>query len=633
MEKYIDDTINPGDDFFKYATGHWIDYNHQPLEYPRWGTFIALYEENNKKIEKIIKCGGSTIIDQKLNDFYQIYTNWNKRNEDGATPLITYLNENLYPLSNKSELLDYCAKMHRGIFFSIFNKEDDKNSDMNALWCWQSGLSLGNKEYYLSNDPNNKKIVRAWKKYVISTYKYLGHTDEVAKAKYKTIYNIEKKLAKVSYSIAEEQEPSLNYHKKNIVKLSKTLKFDLSDFLCKYGYDNSKEIIVAQEKVLKFACKVFNTMEFEDLKTLVEWQLIDTYLGMLDDTSRKIIFKFRKVKSGAKKDMPKKKRAISAVNSLFGEVIGQSYVKKYFSEEAKEDVKHMIQQLIISYKNIICDQDWLSEETTKLAMNKLNSLRIKVGYPDKIDDYSDIPVDCNITLLENILNIHEYFFNKHKELYYNKPVDKDRWLMNPQSVNAYYNPTTNEICFPAGILQGDFYQYGRAKELNYGGIGVVIGHEMTHGYDNHGRQYDANGNMVCWWKQNEIDKFNELTENTIKHFSEMEVIPGLHGNGELTLGENLADYGGLKIAYQSCKNQSDELEPGWEKRFFIAYATVWAGVNTEEGIRNQVLNNEHSVNFVRVNGTLQMFTPWYEAFNVNENNKLYITPDKRAKIW
>ena len=258
-------------------------------------------------------------------------------------------------------------------------------------------------------------------------------------------------------------------------------------------------------------------------------------------------------------------------------------------------------------------------------------MRIKIGYPDIVDDYSDMPIDETLTLFENRRNISKYFFEKNKEKYYNKPVNKDEWFFPPQTINAYYSPTLNEICFPAGILQGDFYQYGRDIAKNYGGIGVVIGHEMTHGFDNHGRQFDASGNMVSWWAPEEIEKFNKLTENTVNHFNELDVLPDLKANGTLTLGENLADYGGVKIAYNALKVKTDDIED--LKDFFISFATVWAGINTEEGLRTQTITNEHSTNFNRVNGTLAMFTPWYEVFEITPKDKMFIPISKRAKIW
>lgn len=629
--KYIDTTVNPGDDFFKYATGHWIDYHPQLLEYPDWCVWTDLEEENIKRINAIIKKPGNSEIGQKIKAYYNIFSNWDKRNADGLIPLKQYLYKNVYSLFTREELIEFCAKEHFSLFFAIYNDIDNKNSNMHALHISQDGMGLGNKDYYIKKTDANKKILKAYKKYIISLYKALGKTDDVAKEKYKTILKIEKQIAKVSYSEEELQEPSLNYHKKNIEKLSKSTNFDLNTFLCLYGYDASKEVIIGQEKQFKYACKLFNTLDIEELKTILEWHIIDVYNNCFDDNTRKIIFTFNKVFSGAKKDMPKKKRVINAVNHIFSEAIGQIYVEKYFSKEAKEDVQNIVNDLIISFKNILSEHNWISIETKKHAFDKLNKLRIKIGYPDIVDDYSDIPIDENLTLFENKINIHKYFFNKNKEKYYNKPVNRDEWFVSPQTINAYYSPVLNEICFPAGILQGDFYQYGRDDAMNYGAIGVIIGHEMTHGFDNHGRQFDASGNMVTWWNENEIEKFNKLTENTIEHFNNIEVLPDLKANGTLTLGENLADYGGLKIAYNALKAKTEDNEDF--KNFFISYAICWAGITTEEWLRTMTTENEHSVNFLRVNGTLPMFTPWYEAFDIKEKDKLFVPISKRAKIW
>ena len=628
---YIDTTVNPGDDFFKYATGNWINLHPQLPEYPRWDIWANLDNENNEKINTLIKNPGNSEIGRKIKIYKNIFSNWKKRNEDGIIPLKQFLYKNVYSLFTREEIIEFCAKEHFPLFFSLNLSIDLKNSNYYALYVSQSGLLLGNKDYYLNKTEANKKILKAYKKYIISLYKLFGKTEDVAKEKFKTLLKIEKQIAKVSYSEEELQNPELNYHKKNIEKLSKSVKFDFNKFLCLYGFDASRDVIVGQEKQFKLACKLFNTLDIEDLKTILEIHIISAYINLFDDKSRKIKFTFSKAFSGATIDMPKKKRVINAINGLFSEAIGQLYVEKYFSKEAKEDVKEIVDNLIISFKNILSEHDWLSENTKKLAFEKLNKMRIKIGYPDIVDDYSAMPIDETLTLFENRRNISKYFFEKNKEKYYNKPVNKDEWFFPPQTINAYYSPTLNEICFPAGILQGDFYQYGRDIAKNYGGIGVVIGHEMTHGFDNHGRQFDASGNMVSWWAPEEIEKFNKLTENTVNHFNELDVLPDLKANGTLTLGENLADYGGVKIAYNALKVKTDDIKD--LKDFFISFATVWAGINTEEGLRTQTITNEHSTNFNRVNGTLAMFTPWYEVFEITPKDKMFIPISKRAKIW
>lgn len=629
--KYIDNTVNPGDNFFKYATGHWLDYHPQLPEYSIWDPFTVLEEENIKRVNEIIKKPGNSEIGKKIKAYYNIFNNWNKRNEDGILPLKQYLYKNVYSLFTREEIIEFCAKEHYTLFFDICNFADRKNPTMHAVYIWEDGLTLGNRDYYIVKSDANKKVLKAFKKYVISLYKALGKTDEVAKEKWKTIFKIEKQLAKVFTSEEEQHDPGKNYHKKNVEKLSKSVNFDLDRFLKLYGYDASKDVIIGQEKPFKYACKLYNTLDIEELKTILEWHIINDVAKLLDDKTRKIIFAFDKTMYGVKKDTPKKKRVIKSISNIFSEAIGQLYVEKYFSQEAKQDVVNMVQDFVIAFKNILMEQSWMSDTTRKLAFDKLNNLTVKIGYPDKFDDYSDIPIDENLTLFENRINIGKYFFNKNKEKHYNKPVDKHEWHCSAHTINAFYNQTDNSICFPAGILQGDFYQYGRDMAYNYGGIGVVIGHEMTHGFDNHGRQFDINGNMNQWWSNEEIEKFNKLTENTVKHFNNLDVLPDLKANGSLSLSENIADFGGVKIAYNALKSKVESIEE--LKKFFISFATVWAGTMTEETMRWLTTNNEHSVNFNRVNGTLAMFTPWYEVFGITQKDKMFVPISKRAKIW
>jgi len=632
IEKYMDLTVNPGDDFYKYATGHWVDYNKPKPEYPSWGVFNVLTEKNIKRIEKIIKNPDDSIMGRKINDFYNICLNWDKRNADGYAPLIEYLNKNVYSLNNREDIFNWCAENHSLPFFHMYIGIDQENADMNEVCISQAGLSLGNKDYYLLTDKENKKIIRAWKKYCISLYMAIGLSKEDAIAKYKTIWKIEKSMAKRSMSVEDRRNPELNYHKKNVSTLCRQYNFDFDTLLKKYGYTDTNKVIVRQEKPVKFGCKLMNELSLDDLKTIIEWQLIDFASNHLSDEFDKISFKFAKVMSGVKKRMNKKKIAVNVTNGMFGDAIGQIYAKKYFGSKEKTDVLYMISNLQDSFKEIISEKEWLSDETKQKAFDKIDSLRIKIGYPNKIEDFSDCPVDKNKTYFENCIALHEYFIQKDTEKNYNKPVDKDEWYMYPHDINAYYNATTNEICFPAGILQAPFYDFKQSSAKNYGGIGVIIGHEMTHGYDNHGRQFDLTGNHKVWWKEDEISKFEELTYNTKEHFNSLDVLPGLKCNGSLTLGENLADYGGLKIAYNTCKKFTTMPE-GWEKEFFISYALAWAGTTTEELVRNQTMNDPHSVKYMRVNGTLPMFDAWYEVFSITDKDALYVEPDKRAKIW
>lgn len=632
FDEYRDDSVNPGDDFYKYATGKWIEKHPQPAEFPRWGVFRYLHEENIKQIEKLIKKENKSDIGKKINTYYKLLTDYKKLNSEGVQPLKQYLNNTVNTINDRQEFINFCAKNRKGGLLRFCNTIDAKDSANHAIYITNASLMLGNKDYYLVKSDINKTYIKAYKKYVIALYKELGYTIKEAKQKFKIIFKIEKEIAKRSYSIEEEQNPVLNYTKYNVDKLSKIVKFDIRHYMSLYGYDNTNTVIVEQIKQLKFICKLLNTLSLDNLKTLIEWRTMSGSSNVLGDKIQKIAFNFNKVFTGAKKQISKKKNAIYSVEHLFSEIIGQMYVKKYFSEKSKNGVIKIVNNLRNTFKEIILSKDWISDETKNIAIKKLETMTIKIGYPDKFIDYSDIPINKDLSLFENKHNISEYFFNKDKELFYNKPVDRALWSMPPQTVNAYYDPCLNEICFPAGILQFPFYDINRPVVYNYGLIGVIIGHEITHGYDNHGREFDDKGNMNIWWKEDEIAEFNNLSQNTIERFNSLDALPDLKCNGTLTLGENLADYGGLKMAYNAFK-QNEELTDGWEKEFFIAYANAWAGVSTPESIRRLVLNDEHSVNFVRVNGTLPMFNEWYDAFDITEDNILYVSPDKRAQLW
>lgn len=639
MLDYIDNSIKPGDDFFKYATGKWLDKNPQPKEYPVWQTFTKLSDDNIHRIYDIIINPDDSVLSKKINNYYKLLINAEQRNKLGNKPVLDYINNHIKPLKNNKEVYEFMAKMHMPMLFSIFISIDDKHNDTYILRSWQGGLSLGNKDYYISKTPDNKKICNAFKTYVISVFKYFGISASEAIARYNFIWKLENKIAKVSYSIEEEQEPSLNYHIYTVEELSKILKFDIKHYLNVYGYDNTDIINVSQIEPLQKAIKILKKLTLPELRWLLEYDIMTSSMTMLDDEAYDIYFNFSKVFSGATEKKPLWKRAVNTINSICDEPIGQLYIQRYFNKDSKEDVLNLVHSLIKSYYNIIEEQTWLSNETKQLALKKLNNMRVKIGYPDKFLDYTEIPIDSNLSIFENSINLEPFFFNINKELHYNKPVDPDEWGMSPQTVNAYFSPPMNEIVFPAAILQPPFYGINATIQENFGAIGAVIGHEMTHGFDNHGRQYNINGQYEEWWTDKDIEEFNKLTNITKEHFNNIEVLPGLKCNGSLTLGENLADYGGVKIAYNALQTYIHEkcIDSRAAKKmvqeFFISYAVTWAGINTEESIKQKTLNNEHSVNYIRVNGTLQMFTPWYEAFDITEKDALYIAPESRAKIW
>lgn len=636
----ITEECNPGKDFYKFATGKWIDFNPQPDEYPCWCNFTKLDDVNINKINDIILNPDDSILSQKMNKLYNIVMNYNRRNAEGLEPLKKYINEKIYPIATYEEFYKFIATEHCPLLFSLFIDIDSKDSNMHILSLWQGGLSLGNKEYYISKDPEKVKIKEAFKTYLKDMLIYYGYSEKEAIQKVKWVMRFETKMARVSYSIEDQQEPSLNYNKMSVDDLSELTHFDWQQFLVDYGYDETTEINVSQIDPIKKACKLLALTPLEELKDYLEIMMISAADTSLDDKCYDIYFAYNQVITGAKEQTPKWKRAVNVVDSICSDIIGQIYVQRYFSENDKEVCEDMVNRLKQSFKNIIQEQSWMSDEAKTLAVKKLDSMRMKIGYPNKFEDLSGLPVDETLSYYDNLERITKFFFEFDKKLHYNKPVDKDEWHMSPQCVNAYYSQDNNEIVFPAAILQSPFFNANVDPVLNFGAIGVIIGHEMTHGFDNHGRQFDVNGNMFDWWTDEDVDKFNELTKNTEEHFNNLDVLPGLKCNGKLTLSENLADYGGIKIAYNALKNYIEEKGDSyssdkytWQQRFFIAYANVWAGVNTDENIRIANDNNEHSAMHMRVNGILPMFNPWYEAFNINESNELYTEPEKRARIW
>ena len=639
----IQDNINPGDDFYKFATGKWLANNPQPAEYTRWCNFTKLDDDNIKRINDIILNPDDSVLSKKLNTLYNIFMNFDRRNSEGLKPVKEYLEKNVYPIATYEEFFTFIAKEHINLLFAIFIDSDMMNSKEHIVTLWQSGLGLYNKEYYISKDPENRKVLEAYKAYQKELLLYYGYGEKEATQRIKKLIKLETKIARVSYSVEDTQEPSLNYHKYNLDDLYQLTGFDWKQYLKDYGYDETTEVNVAQIDPIKKACKLLALTPLEELKDYLELDILTSAVTDLNDDMYNIYFKFLQVLSGAKEQTPKWKRAVNAVNSVCNDIIGQLYIQRYFSEKDKENCKYMVRLMKKSFEDILRHQQWMDWSTQSMAVEKLHWMNVKIGYPDKFDDLSKLPIDENLSYFDNCDKISDFFFEFNKNKKYNKPVDPEEWFMGPQDVNAYYAQDLNEIVFPAAILQYPFYSSESDPAINFGAIGTIIGHEMTHGFDNHGRQYDVDGNLNNWWKDSDIEKFNEYIKYTENHFNDLDVLPGLKCNGSLTLSENLADYGGVKIAYYALKkyiketNYIDEPEKyngyTWQQRFFIAYANTEAGTNTEENIRQSNLNNEHAAMHLRINGTLSMFTPWYEAFNIKETDKMYVKPDMRAKIW
>ena len=641
----LDTTARPGDDFCRFATGHWIDNNPQPAAYPKWGSFTKLADDNVNQLSELIQAiaADSTYeagsIRQKIGDLYKLYMDSVRRNELGCQPVMPYL-QKINDCKTREELIQYAASEHDGIVFGVGIGADMKNSSQNIVGIGQSGLSLGDRDYYLSDDERIKAVRESFKQHVVNLYKLIGLNEKEATKKMQTIMKYQTDLAKIHYSREQQRDPESNYHKLSLDELKKqTNGFDWAKFLVWYGYDQTTEVDLGQPEPVAFGCKLLMTAPLEDLKTLYEFQTLSSASGYLSDDFVNENFRFNQSLTGAKEQKPLWKRAVNFVDGRLGQAVGQMYVEKYFPADNKERMLALVKNLQVSLGERIMAQEWMSDSTKAVAMEKLNSFYVKIGYPDTWDDYSPLSIDPSKSLLENVYNCWVFDWNLDKQKNYNKPVNRDEWFMTPQTVNAYYNPTTNEICFPAGILQPPFFNMAADDAANYGAIGVVIGHEMTHGFDDQGRQFDKDGNLRQWWADEDVDAFKVPAERLAVYFDSLYVLPGVHANGHRCLGENLADHGGLNIAFQAFQKAMQtrplETRDGFtpEQRFFLSYANVWAGTNTEEGIMMLNTVDVHALNFHRINGALPHIEAWYNAFNIQPGDSLYLNPGDRVKIW
>lgn len=640
----LDTTSVPGDDFFKYATGNWITHNPQPAEYPRWGSFVKLGDDNVKQLAELIQGLAAEThpqgtVAQKVGDLYNMAMDSVRRNTEGAAPLKPYLDK-VQAIDSREGLLAMLTAEHDNMLFKLGIGTDLKNSTQNIVTIAQGGLSLRNRDYYLSDEPSVVAIREALKQHMVNLFILVGDDESTATAKMKTIMHYETEIAKVSYSMTELRDPESNYHKLTVAELTEqTGRFDWDAYLKAYGYDATTEVNLRQVAPVAKACEYLMTAPLADLKVLYEWLIVSNCAGYLSDDFVAENFAYSQKLSGAKEMKPRWKRAVSLVDGTLGDAVGQMYVEKYFPAANKERMLTLVANLQEALGERIKAQTWMSDSTKAVALDKLSSFYVKIGYPNKWDDLTNLSVDTTKSLLANMIEIGKFYWQLDKEKRYNKPVDREEWHMTPQTVNAYYNPTTNEICFPAGILQPPFFNMEADDAMNYGAIGVVIGHEMTHGFDDKGRQFDKEGNLRVWWSPEDIEAFKIPAEQLVAHFDSLHVLPDLNANGTLCLGENLADHGGLQIAYTALKKvmatQPLTNDGGFtpEQRFFLSYANVWAGVNTEEGIRYLTMTDVHSINFLRVNGTLPHIDAWYEAFDVQPDNALYIPKENRVDIW
>ena len=643
----LDQTINPRNDFYQYACGGWMKANPLTDEYSSFGSFDQLAENNRTQIKGLIEelakqqsQPGS--ITQKIGDLYNIAMDSAKLNADGVAPIKEYLDK-LAAIKDRNGLSQEIATMHRdgfGPFFGLYVGADDMNSSMNMAQLYQGGLSLGEREYYLDDDDHTKEIRTKFEEHVDKMFQLAGFTAEEAQKAAKNVMKVETRLAEASKSAVELRDPYANYNKITVAQLKKEVpSIDWDAYFTTIGLKDLQEVNVGQMDEIKTVADLLKKEDLDVLKAYLQWNVINTASSYLSDNFVAQNFDFYgRTLSGTKEMQPRWKRAVSAVNGVLGEAVGQMYSEKYFPAAAKERMIKLVGNLQKALGERIQGLEWMSEETKAKALEKLAAFHVKVGYPDKWRDYSNLEIK-NDSYWANIIRSNHFDHDKMIAKA-GKPVDKDEWLMTPQTVNAYYNPTTNEICFPAAILQYPFFDMNADDACNYGAIGVVIGHEMTHGFDDQGRQYDKDGNLKDWWTPEDAKNFKERAQVLVDYFGNIEVLPGLKANGELTLGENIADHGGLQVSFLAlqkamAENPLGKDEHGFtpEQRFFLSYANVWADNTRDEQIRLQTKSDPHSLGRWRVNAALPHISMWYDAFGVKEGDALYLPVEKRASIW
>lgn len=650
VEANFDKSVRPADDFYQFATGGWQKKHPLPAAYSRFGSFDQLAEDNNKRINTILgelqkKTYKKGTMEQKLSDFYKLAMDADRRNKEGIKPVKPLLDE-MEAAKTKKDLeqlqLKYAAQGY-GVACGTYFAADEKNVTMNILNVSQSGLTLGQKDYYLNNDAATIAIRDEYKKHIARMFSLYGFDEAQAKTKADIIFKTETALALISKSMTELRDPQANYNKMTLKEFKANYpNINLEGMANAEGVKSEyiQTMVVGQPSFLEGYDKLSAAATADDLRALMEWDVIMSSSSYLTDAIREANFNFfGKTMSGRKEDYPLWKRATNQVEAQMGEALGKMYVARYFPESSKKKMENLVRNLQIALGQRIDAQTWMSDTTKAEAHKKLDKFYVKIGYPNKWRDYSKLNIDPAKSFYENVMACRQFAHENHIAERAGKPVDRDEWFMTPQTVNAYYNPTTNEICFPAGILQYPFFDPKADEAFNYGAIGVVIGHEMTHGFDDQGRQYDANGNMNDWWTANDAKGFNERADMYADFFSNINVLPDLKANGRFTLGENLADHGGLQVSFLAYKNATAKkplkTKDGFtaDQRFFLAYAGVWGQNITEQEIRNRVKRDPHALGKWRVNGALPHVDAWYEAFNVKEGDKLFIPKKNRLDLW
>lgn len=644
----LDTSVRPGDDFFQYAAGGWMKTHPLDSEHPENGAFVDLSEQNTLRIQELILQYAGTpqekgSLGQKIGSLYNLRMDSVRLNREGWTPIKPVL-ERIAAIKDRKEYQLVTAQIDRRgeetMMYGIGVGADMRNASMNIVSVGQGGLGLGTRDYYLNDDEQTVRVREAYKTFVKNLFQMVGNDSVTAQKKMEAVMAIETRIAKASYSRVELRDISKNYHKMSYNQLVTDFPgIDWGNVFLATGFPAFDWVDVGQPEPIHEVEKILAEASLDDLKTYAEIKVISGATGVLSDDFRAEAFRLSSVLSGVQQDRPRWKRAVSSVSGVLGEAIGKLYVEKYFPESSKKRMLELVHNLQKALAQRIDEATWMSAETKAKAKDKLSNFIVKIGYPDKWKDYSGLQVCDSLSLYENMGNISEFFLLDQLKRKVNKPVDKTEWLMTPQTINAYYMPTTNEICFPAAILQPPFFDPNADDAMNYGAIGGVIGHEMSHGFDDQGSQFDKTGNQNNWWTEADKKNFEQRTKVLEDAFGKFEAVPGKFINGKLTLGENIGDNGGLNIAFRAFQNamkenplqKADGFTP--EQRFFLSWGRVWACNARPEYTEYIITVDPHSPNKARVNAALPHINAWYDAFGIKKGDKLFIPKKQRAQIW
>lgn len=648
----FDEKIDIKTDFYNHVNGGWLKKNDIPDDRSSWGGFSILIKKTNKDVSNILNEAiksnkyGSETPEGKAINYYETYMDLKNRNALGVSPILKFL-KRIEQIKSKEEVNEYLVEMTPfggGGFFTLQVFQDLANSKINTAYLMATPLGLPNRDYYIESTKNAKEVREKYKKYLVKMLQFINYDKQQSQIKATQIIRIETLLAKEQLSKADSRNPQKFYNprtKKELSKIAPNINWE--EYYKHIGAQESQKIIVWDVNYTKSLVNTLKNTSLETQKTYLSWVILNSFSSMLSSEIGQVNWEFvMRDLNGAKKRKPIEERAINSLNTFMGMALGKLYVDQKFPKEAKEKAEKMIQNVLVAFGNKVDNLDWMSAETKVKAKEKIASYKLKIGYPENWKDYTELKIESvreGGTYFYNMINLMNWYI---KDMFgkIGKEVDKEEWVFPPQTVNAFYNPLNNEVVLPAAILQAPYYDYKADDAVNYGGIAAVIGHEITHGFDNTGAQYDKNGNYSMWWKPEDFQKFKTLGDKLIGQYGKIEVLPGFKINGKLTLGENIADIGGVSAAYDAMqlhfkeKGRQKNID-GYtaEQRFFMSWATVWRDKTREASAKNLLKVDTHSPSYIRGFVPLQNLEIFYKAFGIKEGDKMYLKPKDRVNIW